>query len=101
MGNRLDKMYNEDKEIILDKIKEIIIDEFRYSKDRMEEFVKTQPYEVLCKKCGDSLTITKRDVDYEDDISVIIEPCEACMEESRLEGLAEGYENGLRDAEDD
>ena len=49
-------------------------------------------FEVVCNECN-----SKLEAAVYQDIELVIEPCEKCLEDARKEGKEEGFEEGKRE----
>lgn len=53
----------------------------------IEDFAKEQPYKVVCTTCRGELSIEKTEVDSDTDMTVIVEPCQACITDAVTNAL--------------
>lgn len=50
--------------------------------DLVESHMKKQPYSITCNDCGEDLKYSAT-VDADHDLSIVVEPCEACLAEAK------------------
>lgn len=57
-------------------------------------------FQIWCDECGAGLCHTVRPAEQKGNGHFYIAPCKACIEEAKKEGHDEGFEAGLKEAND-
>jgi len=68
----------------------MIVNDFR---DIISEHMDNQPIQATCGDCGAILNVNT-DIDEDYDITIEVEPCQYCLDESHQEGYESGVEDG-------
>jgi hypothetical protein len=52
----------------------------------LDKHMMDQPWSITCSECGNDLYVTKKDVDYQFDLSIQVDPCDCQKEPENEDG---------------
>lgn len=52
-----------------------------------KDHMKNQPYSIECSECGEDMIVEHREVDLDNDLYLIVQPCGNCIDLARVSGM--------------